>query len=170
MILHFDFFINSRYICTTSTLEMQYYSNIIYKSLAIFFALLVFVTTVGISGDMHFCQDKLKSYSFFGKAKNCHELAAQPVGCKHHPKMKQGIKTQNKKCCSNKSFLFQLDQDKKETVIDMVQLQPLQPFVVAYVAVFYRSVQQAIFVEPHLYYKPPLITKMIHILVQSFLL
>lgn len=149
---------------------MQYPFSKFTKTMALIWAILVFVTSVGVSVDMHFCQDKLKSYSFFGKAKNCHELAAQPVGCKHHPKLPQQHRIKKKACCSNKSVVYQLDQDKQILDVDIIDIAKEQLFVYCRGSKVLWEVQENLSLDKFLYYKPPLLRKNIPVLIQSFLL
>ncbi len=85
---------------------------------------LIYITTVGFAVDFHYCTGQLKSISFFGKARSCHE-AAKP--CLFHKKQKEETPepTQEKfDCCSNEFQFFQCDQD--------VQLESVIPFEVKF--------------------------------------
>lgn len=140
----------------------------------------MFFTSVGFAMDMHFCQGNLKSVSFFGKAKTCHDMAGEnetPMkDCPHHKKMmaeKKGC-SEDKDCCSNKTIQLQSDQDQKVQTNDFVvnkQLKQLKQFVIAYVAVFFADnfdLQREAANFAH--YKPPLIQRDIPVLNQTFLL
>ena len=145
-----------------------------YRFIALFMAFLMFFTSAGFAMDMHFCQGKLKSVSFFGKAQTCHDMADNTMkNCPHHKKMmaeKKGC-SEDKNCCSNKTVHFQSDQDQQVQNFDFVVSKQLQQFVIAYVAVFiandFNIEHEAI---PFAHYKPPLIQRDIPILNQSFLL
>lgn len=145
-----------------------------YRFIALIMACLMFVTSAGFAIDMHFCQGKLKSVSFFGKAKSCHDMVDKSMeNCPHHQKMMTGKEAclEDKDCCSNKTVYFQSDQDQELQKSDFVISTSLQQFVLAYVAVFlssdYTIAHEAI---PFAHYKPPLIQKDIPIFHQSFLL
>lgn len=145
-----------------------------YRLIALMMAFLMFFTSAGFAMDMHFCQGKLKSVSFFGKAKNCHEMTDSPMmNCPYHKKMmaeKKGC-SEDKNCCSNKTVHFQSDQDQQVQNFDFVVCKQLQQFVIAYIAVCiandFNIGHEAI---PFVHYKPPLIQRDIPTLNQSFLL
>ena len=145
-----------------------------YRLIAILMAFLMFFSSASYAVDMHYCQGKLKSISFFGKAKTCHDMAESAMkNCPHHKKMKAEEKgcSEDKNCCSNKTVHFQSDQDQQVQNLDFVVSNQLQQFVIAFVAVFmandFNIEHEAI---AFAYYKPPLIQKDIPVLNQSFLL
>ena len=81
-----------------------------YRLLAMFLAVLMFITSVGLTVDLHYCSGQLKTFSFIGKAKSCHDKSL--MACPNHRKMMaqnehDGIDTGN--CCSNKTLHFQFD-------------------------------------------------------------
>ena len=67
------------------------------RSLAIFMALLMFLTSAGLAIDVHYCQGELKSFSFYSKAQNCHALSLDDIkpSCHHS----SGQVEPNKKNC-----------------------------------------------------------------------
>ena len=77
-----------------------------YRFVALMMAFLMFFSSVGFAMDMHYCGGKIKSISFFGKAKNCHEMVGEsdtPIkNCPHHKKMMADEKScfEDKNCCS----------------------------------------------------------------------
>lgn len=136
-------------------------------------ALLMFVTSTGLSIDMHFCGDHLKSFNLFGKAKNCYELAGmQPTKCEipqeQTPTM--GCSMSKKSCCHNQSLNLQADLAADTENGDFLISPELQHFVIAFAVTFLQDQQ----IEPqkvnHSPYKPPLIARDIPVLIQSFLL
>lgn len=147
-----------------------------YRFIALTLAFLMFFTSVGFAVDMHYCQGNLKSVSFFGKAKTCYEMAeVTPMKeCSNHQKMmgqKEGCSIDKKDCCSNKTLHFQSDQDQQFQTSNFVVSTQLQQFVIAYVAVFFTndfSIESD--ANSFAHYKPPVISRDISILVQSFLL
>ena len=145
-----------------------------YRFIALMMAFLMFFSSAGIAMDMHFCQGKLKSVSFFGKAKTCHDMAEGAIkNCPHYKKMmadKKGC-SEDKNCCSNKTVHFQSDQDQQIQNSNFVVSKQLQQFVIAYVAVFISNDFNIEYETiPFAHYKPPLIQRDIPILNQSFLL
>ena len=149
-------------------------TNSIYRFIALTLALLMFTTSVGFAVDMHYCQGQLKSVSFFGKAKNCHEMSSgdSMKNCPHHKKMmKQNSNSSIDKndCCDNKTMHFQSDQDQVFQTLDFTNKQA-QQFILAYVAVFFNSRLIETDTPTFAKYKPPLVLRDIPVLVQSFLL
>ena len=127
--------------------------------------------------DMHYCGGKIKSISFFGKAKNCHEMVGEsdtPIkNCPHHKKMMADEKScfEDKNCCSNKTVHFQSDQDYQLQTADFAVSKQLKQFAIAYVSIFLGEdfdLKREVIAFAH--YKPPLIPKDIPVLHQTFLL
>ena len=145
-----------------------------YRLIALMLAFLMFFSSAGFAMDMHFCQGKLKSVSFFGKAKTCHDMADNTMkNCPHHKKMmaeKKGC-SEDKNCCSNKTVHFQSDQDHQLQTADFVVTKQLKQFVIAYVSVFLGEdfdLKREVIAFAR--YKPPLIPRDIPVLHQAFLL
>lgn len=148
--------------------------NSTYRFLALSLAFLMFTTSVGFAVDMHYCQGQLKSVSFLGKAKTCHDIvdAAPMKNCPHHKKMMKknnNCSADKKDCCDNKTMHFQSDQDQAVQTLDFTN-KHVQQFIVAYVTAFFNN---------HLFetdspsfndYKPPIVLMDIPVLGQSFLL
>ena len=149
----------------------------------------MFTSSVSFSIDMHYCLDELKSISFFGKAKSCHEKAAitpKNKGCKHHQKKKVTTKAcaahqqksqtskpcamDEKNCCENKTLHFQADFDEQVQPLSFINTE-LQQFVAAFVTTFVVNdcsieSETTSFID----YQSPLIARDIHVLIESFLL
>ncbi len=147
----------------------------IYRFTALALAMLVFVASVGITMDMHYCKGQLKSVSWFGKAKSCHEMASNnsTKQCPHHQKMMKQSKGESfdtKNCCTNTTVHFQADDDQKWSPTTVVLSSNLQAFLNAYVAAFFFNdeivKESTVFAR----YKPPLIPRDIPVLTQSFLI
>ena len=149
-------------------------TSLLYRFTAILLALLVLVTSVGLTVDRHFCGGEMKSFSLVGKAKTCYELATgkpQPTCVKADNKDEfQGIAFSKKPCCENKTDHFQTDTDTSlQSASDALTVQT-QHFLVAYVAVFVQSYVHYFSPKQYLDYRPPSILRDIPVLIQSFLL
>ncbi len=151
--------------------------NRTYRLFALTMALLMFFVSAGIAVDMHYCGGELKSVSFFGKAKTCHDMVKkQPAtmpNCPHHKKTstkKPGC-TEDKNCCSNKTLLLQSEGEQQLLSSDFVFSKRTKHFVAAFVQVFlannYNKVNTSVSYTHH---KPPLISRDISVLFQTFLL
>ncbi len=146
-----------------------------YRIFALTLALLMFVTSVGFSIDMHYCQGQLKSFCFFGKAESCHEMAeTTPIKiCPHHQKMmvqKEGCSIDKKDCCKNRTLHIQSDQDLQVQTSNLILDKQLQQFVIAYVMAFITDFDLKTGTPSFAHYKPPLIWRDIPVLNQTFLL
>ncbi len=151
---------------------MSYLSKT-YRFISLSLAGLMLVTSVGYAIDMHFCQGNLKSYSFFGKAKNCHEGEKVNVTCLHHQKISSNseeARLLKKDCCSNKTLHFQLQQNQINQNSDVLISQPIQSFVLPGRIPLWQAINPDQVRSAFEHYKPPSITREIIVLIQSYLL
>ncbi len=144
-----------------------------YRVFALMMAVLLFFSTVGISADVHMCQDKVKSLSFLGKAKSCYEIGqiTDVKFCKNHAQQnKTGEPGINKKdCCDNTTKVFQNDGLKQIEFINNFKL--LKPFLSAFFVSFLlpkHVVKEQ--VDHYKHYTKPKIYRDYCALYQSFLL
>jgi hypothetical protein len=129
----------------------------------------IFLSTTGFVWHQHYCQDKLKSQSFFVKPKSCHELNKQQnTSCPMH--VNQGMNAdEEKNCCDNKvSYLF----DNSDKLIQKLTLKSFDfdegiAFSPAHVLIMPETDNYSIH---YLNYKPPLILCDVPSTLQSFLL
>ena len=136
-------------------------------------ALMVLVSSMTYNVDFHYCQGQLKSFSIFGKAKNCHEMASKMPSCHHKKKNQENTLSCSEgenNCCSNKIVNLEADFDKTILNIDLLNQEYLS-VVVANTSFSFKS----FFIEreneiPFAHYKPPLIQKDIPVLFETFLL
>ena len=149
--------------------------SITYRIISLSLAFLMFSTSVGFAVDMHYCQGKLKSVSFFGKAKTCHDMTdvTQMNNCPHHKKVMKQIencsKEDKKDCCDNKTVHIHSDQDQAIQTLDFTNKQ-IPQFVIAYVVAFFNINLINSNIPSFSIYKPPIVPKDIPVLIQSFLL
>lgn len=149
--------------------------NLSYRIFALSMAVIMFAASVNLAVDMHFCQGKLKSVNFFGKAKTCHDMvAAQMPSCPHHQKMLEksaDCSEEKKGCCNNRSVHIQSDTDQQlQTNADFVVSQELEHFVTAFVTTFFlnNSVEESS--SNSFAYQPPTIVRDTYVLYETFLL
>jgi len=139
-------------------------------------AVLVLMTSVGISVDMHYCGGELKTVNFFGKAKSCHNEAAGII-CPHHAKQnlvngEKGNSVKKKNCCENKLQQFQADQALAFVDADFVENEPVldSNFMIAFVDVFLKKSVSPQLLSPNFHYQPPIILRDTYALFEVFLL
>ena len=137
---------------------------------------MMFFSSVGYSVNMHYCQGQLKSFSFIGKAKTCHDMTeSSPMkNCPHHAKMllqKKGCALNKKDCCQNKTLLIQCDVEKQVQLSGFTLGNEMQQFVLAYfTTLIFGDVLFAEETNLVAKYLPPLIARDIPVLFESFLL
>lgn len=145
----------------------------IYQTTAIFLALLMFLTSIVGVVDIHYCSGHVKSLNFFGKAKACYEMVSTKQ-CPNHPKqapLASTHDTDKKNCCSNKSFVFQADQDQVSQTASFVLTPSLQQFIQNFAYTFLLGTQIIQTKSPSfLHYKTPLFSRDYSVLFQSFLI
>ncbi len=147
-----------------------------FRFVALTLACLMFITSVSFVVDLHYCQGQLKSFSLIGKARTCHTMSpSTPMqGCPYHKKMmveKEDCMVGKKKCCSNKTLHFNWSQDRHIQTYDFSVSRSLQQFVFAYLTVFFdRDFTLERETSYRSYYKPPLLSKDIPVLFESFLI
>ena len=147
-----------------------------YRIFSLVMAFLILVSTVGISADMHICQDRIRSVSLFGDTKSCYELAGyeNKKECPHSLQKKDqnrcNTALQKKACCHNASKLFQADQQPLTHAPEDIQavnnytLPASSPTLLCVELNFDWSTSSA----PH--YMPPLIVRDFSRLYQLYLL
>lgn len=148
--------------------------NKISKFIVPVLAWMVLVSSTSYTIDFHYCQGQLKSFSLFGKAKNCHEMADKMTSCQHHKKQVEEVpmtcSSSDNNCCNNKTVNFESDFDLQIVNPDYLNLESLS-FVVACEHSSFDDLFVGITdVTTYAYYKPPLIQKDIPVLFESLLL
>lgn len=137
-----------------------------YKLFSLIMASLMFITSVGFSVDMHYCNGQLKSISLFGEAKSCHDTTMHKT-CPYHKNMQK-----DKDCCENKTLVFQADIDKEleNEFFVLSQNLELSCFIVAFTEIFLDNLPRIDKeIIPFDYTKPPA-QRDIYVLLETFLL
>ncbi|KAA3640682.1 MAG: hypothetical protein DWQ02_01650 [Bacteroidetes bacterium] len=148
-----------------------------YRLIALSMAFLMFTTTLSFSIDMHYCKGELESIALFGIAESCKvqqeaEHASKGHSHQHKHDHKEDCSNEKKNCCENQTLHVEADIDEQVQAQDFIQNSHLQQFVAVYVSIFFVN-STYVFEEEtpsQAFYKPPLISRDIPILVESFLL
>jgi hypothetical protein len=151
----------------------MFFLNYIRQITALSLSALMLLTSIGFSIDMHYCQGKLRSYSFIGKAKSCHTVDEAKITCPFHQKIAakpKGCELDKKDCCSNKTLHFQLHQVQKAHEADYAFQSHLPSLLVPATVFSWHTPDWTDSKPAFAFYKPPLITKDQVVLKQSFLL
>lgn len=140
------------------------------KTLSILLAFQVLLSSMSFNLGMHFCGDRLQSFSLFDKATPCeHASSSESSSCPFHP----GMNTVKKKkgCCDDKEV--KIEGQDHETIVSTttIDLIPDYKFLAAYALVFVQRFTEIEVVSPEFYnYKPPLIRLNIPVFLQTFLI
>lgn len=139
-----------------------------HRIIAVTLSLLMFITSTGFSMDVHFCKGQFKSFALFKEANSCHEK--QKV-CPMHGTVMSMDTEQDSDCCSNRSFEIEdLDEDFSLTNAS-AQAESSTAFIIAYLFSFFNgeidreTSEIKVGDQP-----PPLLTRDIYVLNESFLL
>jgi hypothetical protein len=134
------------------------------KIISFFLAALILLSTSSFTVDMHFCCNKLVDISLIGKAK----VRAEKVQKKKEP-TKQCTTLQEKDCCSNQSFVKTGDDTikKTNTQLEAETIIFLNTFFYVYVNLFEGLEKNIV---PFKQYRPPLLSKDIQILHETYLI
>jgi hypothetical protein len=146
------------------------------RIISLMMAILILVSSMGFSIDVHYCQGQIKSFSLFGKAESCHQEVKKQHCTKHKkschaaPSNQEKLSSCKKDCCSNKTIIVESnDEARKLQSLKLSQKQV--EFVSVFVQVFFLvKTDLNKNIVPHLNYIPPLLNKDIPVLIQSFLL
>ncbi len=147
----------------------------LHRTLALCLSGLILLSSLGFAVDLHYCQGQIKSFSFWGKAKNCYQLAkTKTVSCPVHGTMEVPLSEEEalaskKSCCHNETQFIQADHDLAWQYTELPTALP--PYALfAFVQAFFYPAEFHPSPPDYPPYKPPLITQDIPILQQSFLL
>ena len=141
--------------------------SVTYRITCLIMALLMLITSVGFSADVHFCKGEFKSFSFVGEASSCHTAKKS---CPHHANMV--VEDSNEKdCCTNEKFEVD-DLDVDYNVSAEVELTDLQiQFVASLVySIFTLTPPSSNTISPFPDNKVLLPSKDIYVLLERFLL
>ncbi|RTE54280.1 hypothetical protein EHW67_03680 [Arenibacter aquaticus] len=135
----------------------------IHKSMAIFMAAVVLMTTMSFTIDMHYCGDSLVDFSFVQKVKTCGMEKAQATTSCENPTLSE------KTCCTDKQVVKEGKDDLK---VSFDQLTLEQQFFVASFTYSYLSLFEGIESNdvPFIDYPPPFVKRDVQVLHQTFLI
>jgi len=150
--------------------------NRTYRLISLTLALMIFTSSVGLTIDLHYCGGELKSTSFIGNAKSCHDIAIAKSNksCRHHQKTiktEDKISSNPKDCCENKTQRYQLDDDRNIVISDINISTISTDFIHAFIFVFALNINSyENKTESFNDYHPPIISRDFSVLFQNFLL
>lgn len=117
-------------------------------------AVLILLTSIDYTVDMHFCQGNLKSFSFFGEAKKCFEGDGMEQRCRAHDhKDHQSIT--KKPCCDSRSAHFKHTSNQAVSFENQV-ITSVQKFIAVIPSCQHLETLQLVIVKKFRdHYRPP---------------
>ena len=154
-------------------------THIIAKLLTLFMAFWVLVLSSGVSVNVHFCQNVVKSFSILSEAPNCHEMMANTSSschfakksCKNACSASKIQKEDNKPCCTNKDVQLELDTDLPHFEIVSTDFSLEDDFWAVQVTpiVYNFDIQKPVEKTAFKHYRPPPLVGNYIVLYQQFL-
>ena len=132
------------------------------KIVSIFLSTIILYATTSFSADMHYCCNKLVDTSIFGSAKTCGMKDSKTT-------TKKCAIEDDDDCCNTKTFTKKGNDDLKRVAFDIEteQVVFVRAFVYSYINLFEGFEEKVV---PFLHYNPPLISKDILVLHETFLI
>ena len=104
------------------------------KTVSIFLAFQVLISPMSFNIGMHFCGDKLQSFSLFEKATPCeHAESTEANSCPFHANMSTSKK---KGCCDDKEVKLEGQEHETTIVSSSLDLSGDHKFIVVFVLSF----------------------------------
>ncbi len=137
--------------------------QIIHKSMAILMAVVVLLTTMSFSVDMHYCGDTLVDFSFIQDVQTCGMEKAEPA------KSCSNSMISKKSCCSNEQLIIEGQDDLKQDFSQLTFEQQIfvASFAYSYISLFEGTESQEISFSDH---SPPFVRRDLQVLHQTFLI
>jgi|GEM_PF-1114819 len=138
---------------------------ITYRIVAVSMALLIGITSIGMTINMHFCGGVLRSISVIQSNDSCCSKATKTCG-----NFEKIADTENKKCCDNQSIEVQSDDD---LAVDQIHVLSELDNTDLIVEISNRNDHSRIVgynAADFKHFRPPLIPKDITVLFETYLL
>ena len=135
----------------------------IHKSMAVFMAAVVLMTTMSFTVDMHYCGDTLVDFSFVRQVETCRMEKEQVTPSCEKPMVSQ------KSCCSDEQMVKQ-GQDDLKTSFDTLSFEQqtfIAAFTYSYIKLFEGTASTDVSYKD---YPPPFVKRDVQILHQTFLI
>lgn len=135
----------------------------IHKSMAVFMAAVVLMTTMSFTVDMHYCGEILVDFSLFHQVESCGMEKAQGItNC-------ETSTISEKSCCTDKLLIIEGQEDLKVS-FDYLTLEQqvfVASFTFSYISLFEGTESNKI---PFIDYAPPFLKQDVQVLHQTFLI
>ncbi|WNW02498.1 hypothetical protein RRF68_03470 [Tenacibaculum sp. HL-MS23] len=135
--------------------------KILHKTISFLMALVVLLSTMSFIIDMHFCGDTLVDTALFRKAKTC--------GMKMQKAPIKECSITKKNCCNDKQIAFEGKDNLQASFnsLSFEQQQFITSFLYTYINLFKGFNNN---ISPFKTYKPPLVTKELFKLDETYLI
>ena len=135
----------------------------IHKSMAVFMAAVVLMTTMSFTVDMHYCGDTLVDFSFVQQVETCGmEKEQVTTSC-------EKLMVSQKSCCSDEQMVKQ-GQDDLKVSFDSLSFEQqvfVASFTYSYLNLFEGTATTDV---PFVAYSPPFVKQDVQVLHQTFLI
>ncbi len=124
-------------------------------------AFVVLFSTMSFTINMHYCGGTLVETAIFHKAKGCGMEMDKPSS--------EGCSITKKNCCNDEQLVI-AGQDELQLTVDMMSLEQqvfLTSFVYTYISLFDSLDKNLNYYQE---YKPPLVTRQIYKIVETYLI
>lgn len=139
--------------------------KILKKISAIILSLLVILSSMSFTLNVHMCMGEIDSIALLQESKSC-EMSTQQAPCANHDL--HNSQPTKKDCCEDHSFFVEGQDELAKTA--SFGMPDLHFVAVLYAVAAYLFAQPSIVTTFYKDYSPPLIERDIPVLVQSFLL
>ncbi len=137
--------------------------QLIHKSMTVFMAAVVLMTTMSFTIDMHYCGDSLVDFSFVQKAETCGMEKAKTTNSCSNPTISE------KSCCSDQQLIIEGQDDLKQDFTQLTFEHQIfvASFTYSYIIIFEGSQSKVIPFSDH---SPPFIRQDLQVLYQTFII
>ena len=144
-------------------LILQQMRQFIHKSMAVFMAAVVLMTTMSFTVDMHYCGETLVDFSFIQQVETCGMEKNQTATTCENPMFSK------KPCCTDKQ-VFKQGSDDLKVSFDLLTFEQqvfVASFTYAYISLFEATESKEI---PLFDYEPPYVKLDVQVLHQTYLI
>jgi hypothetical protein len=136
--------------------------EVFHKILALSMSVMVLLSTMSFTVDMHYCGNNLVDVALFKEAKTCGMEQMQPTE-------ECGDKMEKKSCCTDKQIVVEGEDDLKISVVNLSFEQ--QVFLISYTYAYYNLFESTeATTTSYLGHPPPLLDKDYQVLYETFLI
>jgi len=135
--------------------------QVFHKIMALVMAVVVVISTMSFTIDMHYCGDFLVDSAIFHKAKTC--------GMEMENSLTDGCSTSKKNCCNNEQLII---DGQDELQVSLIKIAFEQQVFIASFIYTYNALFEGLDTNVTLYkdYKPPLVIKEIYKIDETYLI